>query len=139
MMDFVKDAFLQEKSYQEKHNTYCKVQIDGYTNFIFINRFGEAQHQGTINKAIKRIIRDCNDDAMLQAKQDSVYLPNFSCHTLRHTFATRMCEAGVNMKVVQDVLGHSDISTTLNIYTDATADLKKKEFANLQQYEGIFA
>ena len=113
--------------------------VEGYTNFIFINRFGEAQHQGTINKAIKRIIRDCNDDAMLQAKQDSVYLPNFSCHTLRHTFATRMCEAGFNMKVVQDVLGHSDISTTLNIYTDATADLKKKEFANLQQYEGIFA
>ena len=32
--------------------------MDGYTDFIFVNRFGECQHQGTLNKAIRRIIRD---------------------------------------------------------------------------------
>ena len=40
----------------------------------------------------------------------------------RHTFTTRMCEAGVNIKVIQDALGHTDISTTLNIYADVTKD-----------------
>ena len=36
-----------------------------------------------------------------------------------------MCEAGVNIKVIQDALGHADISTTLNIYADVTKELKK--------------
>lgn len=44
-------------------------------------------------------------------------LPHFSCHSLRHTFTTRMCEAGVNVKVIQDALGHQDISTTIGKLT----------------------
>ena len=43
-----------------------------------------------------------------------------------------MCEAGVNIKVIQDTLGHSDVSTTLNIYADATKELKKSEFDNFE-------
>lgn len=49
-----------------------------------------------------------------------VLLPHFSCHNLRHTFTTRMVEAGVNVKVIQDALGHQDIQTTMNIYADVT-------------------
>lgn len=55
-----------------------------------------------------------------------------SCHSLRHTFTTRMCEAGVNVKVIQDALGHKDVSTTLNIYTDVTKELRKSEFEGLE-------
>ena len=57
-----------------------------------------------------------------------------SCHSLRHTFTTRMCEAGVNVKVIQDTLGHKDIATTLNIYTDVTKELKRSEFEGLDLY-----
>lgn len=103
--------------------------MDGYTDFIFINRFGDVQHQGTLNKAIKRIIRDCNDEELLKSEDNPVLLPPFSCHSLRHTFTTRLCEMGVNIKVIQDVLGHRDFSTTMNIYTDVTKDLKQKEFS----------
>lgn len=45
-----------------------------------------------------------------------------------------MCEAGVNIKVIQDALGHADISTTLNIYADVTKELKKDEFTRLDSY-----
>ena len=45
-----------------------------------------------------------------------------------------MCEAGVNVKVIQDTLGHADISTTLNIYADVTKELKKDEFIGLDSY-----
>lgn len=126
MLSFVKEAFLEERQRQQDEGSHCNAVIDGYTDFIFINRFGQPQHQGTLNKALRRITRDCNAEAMI--KGSKVLLPHFSCHSLRHTFTTRMCEAGVNIKVIQDTLGHADVSTTLNIYTDATRELKSSEF-----------
>ena len=45
-----------------------------------------------------------------------------------------MCEAGVNVKVIQDTLGHKDITTTLNIYTDVTKELKKEAFEGLDNF-----
>lgn len=136
IMEMVKDAFLREKAYQEQMGISCKARIDGYTNFIFVNRFGNVQHQGTLNKALRRIIRDCNQEILDKAGKQVgvVLLPRFSCHTLRHTFTTRLCEAGVNMKVIQDLLGHADISTTMNIYADATEEYKKKEMETFRQF-----
>ena len=134
MMDFVKEAFLKEKEYREAVGVECKATVDGYTDFIFVNRFGNVQHQGTLNKAIRRIIRDCNDEVLMKGEDDPVLLPHFSCHTLRHTFTTRMCEAGVNVKVIQDTLGHADIATTLNIYADVTKELKQTEFIGLDEF-----
>jgi integrase len=132
MLEFVKQAFIEERKYQMANGIRCSVKIDGYTDFIFVNRFGAAQHQGTLNKALRRIIRDCNDEVLERNEENPVLLPRFSCHSLRHTFTTRMCEAGVNIKVIQDAIGHSDISTTLNIYADVTKELKKKEFEGLE-------
>ncbi len=135
MFDFVREAFLQEKANQEKLGLSCTVQIDGYSGFIFINRFDQAQHQGTLNKAIRRIIRDCNDEVLLKHKGNSepVLLPPFSCHTLRHSFATRLCEMEVYYKTIQDVLGHADISTTMNIYADVTKEYNLKTFAGIEE------
>ncbi|MCR5652523.1 MAG: tyrosine-type recombinase/integrase [Ruminococcus sp.] len=112
----------------------CSAVIDGYSDFILVNRNGKTQHQGTLNKAIRRIIRDCNDEVLLKYENATVLLPNFTCHSLRHTFTTRMCEAGINVKVMQDTLGHQDISTTMNIYTHATEELKEQEFQSLETY-----
>ena len=134
----VKAAFVQEREYQNKTGISCKVTIDGYTDFIFVNRFGECQHHSTINKGIDRIIRDCNEEQLAKCESGTikpknlVLLPKFSCHSLRHTCATRLCEAGINMKVIQDVLGHADITTTMNIYTEATKISRKRKSTSLQ-------
>ena len=123
----VRAALLMEKEMQETVGVECNATVDGYTDFVFLNRFGGLHSQGTLNKVYKRIIRDCNDAEFLKSENPSVLLPSFSSHTLRHTFATRLCESGMNIKLIQDILGHSDISTTMDIYTHVTIDLKKQE------------
>lgn len=133
MLEEVKEAFLEERRYQEFNQIKCNMTVDGYSDFIFINRFGNVQHQGTLNKALCRIIRDCNDAQFEKRGINPVLLPRFSCHSLRHTFTTRLVEAGVNLKVIQNTLGHKDFSTTMDIYTDVTKELKQREFDNLQE------
>ncbi|MCY6356617.1 tyrosine-type recombinase/integrase [Clostridium sp. ZS2-4] len=135
MLPKVKEAFLLEKKYQEECGLKCNAVVDGYTDFIFINRFGGTQHQGTLNKALRRIIRDCNYEVLDKEKnKDIVILPRFSNHSLRHTFTTRMCEAGVNIKAMQDILGHSDAETTMDIYAEATKDFKRAELIDFENY-----
>lgn len=133
MLDFVKEAFLMERAYQEAMGIQCEATIDGYTDFIFLNRYGGPHNQAGLNKAIHRIIRDCNDEEFLKNEAQEVLLPHFSCHSLRHTFTTRMFEVGVNVKVIQDALGHQDISTTLNIYADVTKEMYRHN-SILSQY-----
>ena len=60
MLPKVKEAFLMEKAYQEECGIKSNAEVDGFRDFIFVNRFGNVQHQGTLNKALYRIIRDCN-------------------------------------------------------------------------------
>ena len=60
-------------------------------------------------------------------------LPNFSCHSLRHTFTTRLVEADVNIKVIQELCGHTRSDVTLDIYTTVTKELKQREFGNFEE------
>lgn len=132
MTEEVKAAFLKEKDNQKLSGISCNITVDGYRDFIFVNRFGNVQHQGTLNKALRRIIRDCNDKQLLKGKKNPVLLPNFSCHSLRHTFTTRLVEAGVNIKVIQELCGHSRSDVTLDIYTTVTKELKQREFGDFE-------
>jgi len=135
MLPKVKEAFLMEKEYQRECGVKSESVVDGYRDFIFVNRFGNVQHQGTLNKALRRIIRDCNFEILDKINQkDAIILPKFSNHSLRHTFTTRMCEAGVNIKAMQEILGHADAETTMDIYAEATKELKKSELINFEEF-----
>ena len=58
--------------------------------------------------------------------------PEHRLHDLRHTFVTRCAESGININVAQQLAGHSDISTTLKIYTHVTTEFTKTEFAKFK-------
>lgn len=53
-------------------------------------------------------------------------------HALRHTFATRCVEAGVDVKTLSEILGHSDVKTTLNKYVHSSFELKQKSMKQLE-------
>lgn len=116
-------------------NGFNECEVDGYTNFVFKNRFGKMFTPLTINKAIRRIIRDCNAEETARAERENrepVLLPHFSAHHLRHTFCTRLCENETNLKVIQEIMGHRNIETTMDVYNEATKEKKMSSFANLE-------
>lgn len=128
MLDAVYDALKEEYEVQ-KENGFNSTEIDGMTGFVFCNRFGNVHNPQTVNRTIKRILENYNAEEVLKAKKEKrqpVILPHFSCHHLRHTFCTRFCEQETNIKVIQSIMGHANIETTMDIYAEVT-DMKKVE------------
>ena len=74
-------------------------------------------------------------DAGKIKEKDMTFIPHFSCHVLRHTAATRLCESGANTRFIMDMLGHADIRTTMNIYVDVTKDFQKSELEKFENYQ----
>lgn len=135
LLSEVTKAFDDEKAYQEEAEIVCRANIDGYTNFIFLNRFGNIHNPQTINRTIKRITLAYNEQEMEIADREQrapILIPPFSSHNLRHTFCTRYCENETNLKVIQEIMGHRDIATTMEIYAEAAKDAKVKSFQNLE-------
>ena len=133
MIDEVYDAFLEEYQIQ-KVLGFGTNEIDGFKNFVFSTGEGNVYTPESVNRAIKRIYEDYNEKEEAAAKQDGrepFLLPHFSAHNLRHTFCTRLCENESNLKVIQSVMGHADITTTMDIYAECTAEKKQEVFATL--------
>ena len=137
MFDEVRKVLLKEYEYQQAEG-FNQTVIDGYSGFIFKNRFDTVYNPHCINRGIERICRDYNAEETAKAEAENrspVLLPHFTVHNLRHTFCSRMCENEsnkVNLKVIQEIMGHSSIDTTLDVYTDLTTQIKQEAFTSLQ-------
>lgn len=134
MFQAVRKALLQEKK-EQMRNGFNSTIIDGCSGFVFTNRCGYVHNPQTINRAIKRIYTACNEQEIERAKKEHrqpVLIPHFSVHNLRHTFCTRFCENETDLKIIQEIMGHSDITTTMNIYNEATKERKQESFARLE-------
>lgn len=134
MLSDVREALLTEYNLQQQIG-FCDEMIDGYSGFIFQNRFGSLLNSHDINRALERIYTACNEAERERAKEEKrppVLIRHFSVHNLRHTFCTRFCENENNLKVIQEIMGHADIETTMNIYAEATTEKKVESFANLE-------
>lgn len=131
MIAKVKAAFLEEQLFQKELGIKSRSNIDGYSDFVFVkhNRnAGKVLYPILLNNALKRIILACN-----KLQHSTLVLPYFTCHHLRHTFATRMCESGMNVKAIQSILGHANYNITMDVYTDVTEDFKKSQMLNFEK------
>ena len=108
MLPVVREALLKEKEFQDLFGIKCESVIDGYTDFVFLNSKGHVWHHKKLNYKLTKICEAIN--AEMQGIGDE--FPHLHNHMLRHTFATRMREAGADMKAVSDMMGHEGILIT---------------------------
>lgn len=140
MMDAVYDA-LQMELEDQKENGFNETEIDGMKGFIFTNRFGNVHNPQAVNRAIKRIYESYNAEEVVKAakeRREPLLVPHFSCHHLRHTFCSRFCENETNLKVIQSIMGHANIETTMDIYAEVTDTKKNESIQNLAHKLDIF-
>ena len=86
-----------------------------YTEKIFLNNHGKEMTRQGFFKIIKRIAKDKDINK------------NITPHMLRHSFATHLLNNGADLRTIQEMLGHSSISTT-QIYTNVTNDILKENY-----------
>lgn len=93
--------------------------IDGYSNFVFTTKGGRPIQPNCVNRFLINIINTYNKEEKASSKKEhreEVLLPGISAHLLRHTACTRMAESGVDVKVLQYIMGHANINMTMDIY-----------------------
>lgn len=101
------------KEYKE---VYRNGMLKGYlTDSLFLNNHGEGMSRVGFFKIIKRIAKDKG------------ITKNIHPHILRHSFATHILENGADLRIIQELLGHENISTT-QIYTHVRTDLIRKNY-----------
>lgn len=100
--------------------------IDGYSGFLFLDSKGRPKVALHWEKYFQLSVEKYNSIYRVQ-------LPKITPHVCRHTFCTNMAKSGMNPKVLQYIMGHGDISVTLDTYThikaeDAIAEMERLDF-----------
>ena len=110
--------------------SYCekmKAMMDDFgipynqDSYVFCNYSGNPYDPRVYEDLFKRTLKAAN-------------LERINFHALRHTFATRALEAGMDIKVLSSILGHAQASTTLNLYAHALADHRKLSMDKMSEY-----
>lgn len=86
----------------------------GFEDYVFLNRFGRSLSRIMVFNIVKRYCREANIQKEV------------SPHTFRHTFATHLLEGGANLRAIQMMLGHEQITTT-EIYTKVDRQMLREE------------
>ena len=108
------------------HASGC--ELEGYTDFVFLNKACRLNVPETVVRAFHGI-----RDAYNRSKEDEeVELPSFTPHTLRHTACTRYAENGIDVKVLQELMGHKNITITMQVYNHVSESRAQKAVDNVE-------
>ena len=112
-----------------------ETDIKEFQNLVFTCSDGSPVYYYNVNSAIKDYVAKINVieiELAKEEKREPKIFELFTCHTLRHTYATRCYENGVDQQVVQKLLGHSTLAMTTDLYTHVSEEKKKEEVAELK-------
>lgn len=114
-----------------KHRRKVKHEqmIDGYAGFILLDQNGNPKVAMHIEHVVKRIWEKYNEANVIP-------LPRITPHVFRHTFCTNMANAGMDLKSLQYLMGHSDVTVTLNVYTHNSYEKAEESMAKIVSLGG---
>lgn len=118
MSDKVYHAF--KRVLRDRVKPKIEVVIEGKSGFLFLDKDEKPKVAGHFEHALKRIVDNYNASHFDQL--------TVTPHILRHTFCTKLARAGMPVKELQYLMGHSDVGTTLKIYTHLDYDAAAKSF-----------
>ena len=121
----VKEAF--QRILANRKDPKIEPMVDGYSGFLFLDKNARPMVALHWEKYFQHIREKYN-------KIYRVQMPKVTPHVCRHTFCSNMAKSGMNPKTLQYIMGHSDISVTLNIYTHLNYDDAEEE---MQKVVGI--
>lgn len=101
--------------------------IDGYSGFLCFDKDGKPMVAMHWEKYFKHAVEKYNRIYKSQ-------LPSITPHVCRHTYCSNMAKSGMNPKVLQYLMGHSDISVTLNTYTHLKLEDARVEISNITPF-----
>lgn len=123
MSETVRKAFEMQKRLNFMQGIRRDVEVDGQRGFIFTSKPGRPLMPSAVNNVLYNIVAAYNKKESEKAKEEkrkAELMPAISAHTMRHTSCTRMAEQGLDMKVVQYVMGHANIGVTMDVYNHIT-------------------
>ena len=100
-------------------------QVDGHSDFVFINHKGKPKVAIDYSTLFVRMVTKYN-----KHHKDNP-LPHITPHILRHTFCTKMAHRNINPKDLQYIMGHSNISITMDWYAHSSIESAKTEIKRL--------
>ena len=106
--------------YSNRQNPKAEFFIDGCGGFLFLHSFGRPRTSKNLESRLDKIVKDYNSTHL-----DA--FPHITPHMLRHTFCTEAAAAGMQIKSLQYIMGHSRASVTLDVYTRADMNKLKEE------------
>jgi integrase len=109
---------------KQKHKMASYDGIIKFNGRIFSTMYSGIVQQNTVNKAIR--------DALKRLEEKGTHIEHFTCHALRDTFATRAIESGMNPKTLQTILGHENLSMTMDRYAHCMPSTKQQEMNNVK-------
>ncbi|WP_243238431.1 relaxase/mobilization nuclease domain-containing protein [Roseburia lenta] len=101
--------------------------IDGYSGFLFYDDNGMPLVAMHWQHRFNRMVGRYNDIYRVQ-------MPNITPHVCRHTYCSNMAKSGMNPKTLQYLMGHSDISVTMNVYTHIGFDDAEEELKRMEEF-----
>ncbi len=140
MTNDIYNALADQRQYKMFMGTPRDYTVDGYSKFIFTTKSGKPIAPNGFNNAMKNVVEAYNKRETMMAESDNrqpVLLPHISAHTFRHTGCTRMAEAGIDIKVLQRIMGHSDISITMDVYNHVNDDRIQNELEKLESMMAV--
>lgn len=110
--------------------------------YVLTSASGKVMTNASWQKMWESYIIELNNKYSLQTEKRKLYDPkgqiitieSFTPHCLRHTFCTIMYEAGIDVLTAKEQMGHSDVKTTLAIYTHLDSQHKKRNVSKLNEY-----